>query len=126
MIRIIPPIGQGNFAVERFAGSERNINIVFDCGTRSKIKLEERIGNVLPSCAIIDKVFISHLDDDHVNGLQYLLKNYRVNEVYLPYLTEEERVLTRLFYRLKTGYDLSEFTVALLDNPRGTIRESVS
>jgi beta-lactamase superfamily II metal-dependent hydrolase len=120
MIRTFFPIGQGNFAAEKFMDA----NIVFDCGSSSgAANVEQQIKDAFQQGAVIEKVFVSHLDDDHVNGLQILLSYCRVNEVYIPYLTKEERILTELFYFLENGKELPYFTMNSLRNPVSSITE---
>ena len=98
MLRSFLPIGQGCFAVEQFLNDR--YNIVFDCGTATKSRylnsktiIERQIQQTFKPKTRIQKVFISHLHDDHVNGLPYLLRNYHVSRVYLPYMTQSEQVI---------------------------------
>lgn len=99
MLRSFLPIGQGGFAVELF--DDARYNVVFDCGTSTangnssgKQAIEEQIRQTFDQGTTIQKVFISHLHDDHINGLPYLLRYCRVSRVYLPYLTPSEQVIT--------------------------------
>lgn len=98
MIRSFLPIGQGNFAVERFYKGE--YNVVFDCGSSTKIgkgrvekTVEDQIRRTFHEGERIKKVFISHLHDDHINGLPFLLKYCNVEEIYLPYMTPSEKAI---------------------------------
>jgi len=92
MKRFFLPIGQGAFYVEQFS---KDSVYVYDCGTSTDIKiLEDEINNIFTKNQIIEGVFISHLHDDHINGLEYLLAHCNVRNVYLPYLTPTEMILT--------------------------------
>jgi ribonuclease BN (tRNA processing enzyme) len=89
MIRTFHPIGQGAFYTEEFGA----FSVVYDCGTDSKKSfLKAEIENVFEKGQIIDAVFISHLHEDHVNGLKYLMEFCRVQRLFLPLLTEQEKI----------------------------------
>jgi ribonuclease BN (tRNA processing enzyme) len=92
MKRMFLPVGQGAFYVEFF---DENLIYVYDCGTSTDIKiLKDEINNIFKEDQVIEGVFISHLHEDHVNGLEYLLKRCNVRNVYFPYLTPIEIILT--------------------------------
>ena len=108
MDRIFSAVGQGCFAIEKF--SKKSV-VVFDCGTLTRIGnqtrtgfINQRIKEEIRCDEIIRYVFISHLDIDHVNGLAYLLKHYKVIEVVLPLLYDE----TKELYLGKTALSDSE------------------
>lgn len=118
--RCFLPIGQGGFAFEQLYNGDI---CIFDCGSETKIVghsiIEDRISQAFPirdKKSIISNVFISHFHKDHINGLPFLLKQCAVSNIYLPYLTESEQVITlillskeltnrnmRLFHSLVTG-----------------------
>ncbi|WP_135410891.1 MBL fold metallo-hydrolase [Escherichia sp. E4385] len=61
-------------------------NIVYDCGSTSRTTIINKIHS-LPNwfknthgSRVIDMLVISHFDDDHVNGLEELLRLYRVKK----------------------------------------------
>ena len=98
----IHPIGQGGFYtgfLDFYGRNHSQFNFVYDCGTLSErsnlnhaIKsYKNRIWN-----KVIDVLFISHLDDDHVNGIADLLNGIRCENIYLPYLTPFERLLVAI------------------------------
>jgi hypothetical protein len=60
----------------------------------------------------IDSLFLSHLDSDHLNGIDQLLGNVGVREVVLPYLNNIDRLL--LVARDAATGSLSGTTMALL------------
>lgn len=120
MLRTFFPIGQGNFAAEQF---DDGTNIVFDCGSSSGLaNVEQQIKDAFQPNEEIEKVFVSHLDDDHVNGLKYLLSYCRVREVYLPFLNNQECALTRLFCLLENEREPSPFILDLLLNPEAAVQ----
>lgn len=44
----------------------------------------------------LNLLVISHLHDDHVNGLEYLLKDIDVDTVVMPYVSEDIKLIARL------------------------------
>lgn len=125
MERIFAPIGQGCFAIERF----RDGVVIFDCGTLTKIRnkscvesISLRIEQEIDSNETIRYVFISHLDEDHVNGLAFLLNKYKVKEVVLPLLYDEykELYLGKLLESSKKTYDDLSL---LIKQPESFVRE---
>ena len=90
--RILHPVGHGAFFTEQFWDERKNryFNVVYDCGgIRNKTILEEEINSSFEENEHIDMLFISHFDDDHVNGLATLANNGRRidkdTKVYVPF-----------------------------------------
>lgn len=88
MIRTFQPIGQGAFSTEQFD----DLTIVYDCGSDNEIILKKEIKSVFEKGQDIDAVFISHLHSDHVNGLEFLLNYCNVKRIFMPLLTENEKI----------------------------------
>ena len=105
LTRIIHPVGQGGFYSETFKYDSEEINVIYDCGGNCKSSIESYIENYYPGKLnkIIDAVFISHLHDDHINGLEFLLKNYHVKHLFLPQLTDDEKIELLLYSIINTG-----------------------
>ena len=89
--RIQYPVGQGCFHVGSVewgsvpgSGSYR---YVYDCGSKNKTALTHSVNAMLNRHPGIDALFISHLHDDHVNGLDQLLSSVRANTVFIPHLS---------------------------------------
>lgn len=77
---------------------------MYDCGTESDKKFLEReiddFKRLLPNRKSfykkkLDLLVVSHLHDDHVNGLEYLLKDFDVDTVIMPYTDEGLRLMSR-------------------------------
>lgn len=94
--RVIHPVGQGAFYSEHFILGNRNeVNVLYDCGAKSpwKYALDREIGNFYAGKNnVIDVLFISHFDEDHVNGIYELVNTRKltVNKVILPILKKEK------------------------------------
>lgn len=77
-----------------FSGQIQNIqnsevfNWLYDCGSTSLKTIGNTLTNLpnwFQSHNTIDMLVISHFDNDHVNGLEILLKNFYVKKLVLPF-----------------------------------------
>lgn len=119
MERTFNAIGQGGFYTEKF----NDFNMVFDCGTETDVKIiNTSIEDKFKKYEIIDAVFISHLHNDHVNGLDHLLSYCNVQRVFLPLLTEEQKVIL-LIDSYCRGSKKGDFNVRLIESPEETLGE---
>lgn len=92
--RIFYPVGQGAFYSER----HENCNIVYDCGThyfnRGKKGIKNTISQSFSKDEIIDILFISHFDYDHVSLIEHLKKSVKkIRFVVIPLLHRNEKIL---------------------------------
>lgn len=106
MIRTFHPVGQGAFYSEEFS-QESNIvfRVVYDCGCIRR-KVDESHGRLvvekwiegMGDNKIINYLFISHFDYDHVSLLN-IFKERRVyiEKVVLPLLSDDEKFLCGLY-----------------------------
>jgi len=83
-------VGQGGLCHGQLIASPQTLNWIFDCGSNQTGALAAEIDR-LPNH--IDLLFISHLDDDHVSGIDRLLAQRSVGEIILPYLSDETRLM---------------------------------
>ncbi len=106
VIRKLLPVGQGAFYVERIESnnsSEQYVS-VYDFGSIPKKhkgtgrSLKSIINGEFTKGQKIDRVFISHFHEDHVNGLCDLFDRCDVQRITIPYLTSEEIIF---FYIMK-------------------------
>jgi len=108
--RIFHPIGQGAFYSERHDG----FNIVYDCGNWRNTKLADRVvKQAFRKNEIIDILFISHFDYDHVNKIKTLSKHTQIKKVIMPLLHNNEKTLLINLYRA-----LNFNILALIENPQ--------
>lgn len=111
--RIFHPIGQGAFYSERHDG----FNIVYDCGTawanRSKKVFDKVVTQSFNKDEVIDILFISHFDYDHVSKIHVLRDNVkRIKKVVMPLLDEKEKNILLNIYRA-----LNFSVLTLISNP---------
>lgn len=88
--RIQYPVGQGCFHAGsvKWKGKPKpgGFRYVYDCGSKNRTALTHSVNALLRRCREIDALFVSHLHEDHVSGLDRLLGSARVNTVFLPHL----------------------------------------
>lgn len=84
MERIFANVGLGLFAVER----RGTITIVYDCGGENCGLVQQAIRRVLRHDEVIEALFVSHYDRDHINGVRYLLQHHEVKRLFLPMIPD--------------------------------------
>lgn len=114
--RVLAPVGFGGFDIEHIDDT----TIVFDCGSRPMSNVEDcirRYKNHFVSngdpCTI-DYVFLSHFDQDHVNGLEALSKQFTIKNIIVPYIPKRYRVI----YNIVTNYSVTAFYNLLTGDER--------
>lgn len=113
MHRIFHPVGQGAFYTEEFRSATRPQFItIYDCGTETAaggmdITLSQQIQDFKYRLwnNEIDLLFISHFHEDHVKGLDDLLKGTQVKRMVIPMLTEDVILATRIRNLMLYGDD---------------------
>lgn len=111
-------VGHGAFYSEHFVlNTNGPINVVFDCGTRSAFDIPYReiakfyvnINSIDIGRNIIDLLFISHFDEDHVNGLKELYRRCdKIKKVVLPVLRNDDEkwlAITEYGIRYSDNYE---------------------
>lgn len=104
LFRTIHPVGQGGFYTERFKEisslKKKSCNVVYDCGSDTgkagngiSRYVQREIDSVFSKNEKIDIVFISHLDNDHINGVEYLMREHDVRNICIPLLNSNEKLL---------------------------------
>ncbi len=116
MIRTFNSIGHGGFCTEEFG----DFIMIYDCGGRNERIIVDEIIHSLKQGAIIDALFISHFHSDHINGLEYLLRNYHVKRVFLPYLHDNQKIQLIVENALYNGNNA--FTNDLISDYKTTIQ----
>lgn len=108
-------VGQALFAIEKHNGK----TIVYDCGGESRLIVAAVLPYIFKKGSIIDILFISHYDNDHINGVQYLLHHCNVKHLVLPMVEEQCKLLASL--RMPESSFASAFTL----NPDRTVKEEI-
>lgn len=77
------PVGQGGLMSGLLELPDRTIHWVYDCGSNQAEPRDREIA-IVEGHGNLDVLFLSHLDSDHVNGIDRLLMSVKVQEVVLP------------------------------------------
>lgn len=108
--RIFHPVGQGAFYSER----HENYNIVYDCGSVNVSKGKKVVSQSFSKDEIIDILFISHFDYDHVSLIEHLKKSVmKIRFVVMPLLDNEKILLCNIFKALG-----EKALATLVENPK--------
>lgn len=104
-------VGQGGFFFGSLRHDSKEFCYVYDCGANNKTPLNREIDRVLKERIfinvedsdtdngekpIINILFLSHFDFDHIRGLIYLLDRFHVKRVVLPYLYRKDKTASLL------------------------------
>ena len=120
IIRTFHPIGQGAFYSESFHYNKKKINIIYDCGSLTSIdKIKNEIELSFPENTVIDAVFISHFDTDHVNAIPFLINRCNVKNIFFPLISEEDKILLKIKAILEETVNV--FAINFLEKPKHTI-----
>ena len=93
--RIIHPIGQGAFYTESIKTNDNLYNVVYDCGSGNykytPKRLKQDIASFYNPDDVIDLLFISHFDNDHINGIRELKKRTsKIRNIVVPLIEEND------------------------------------
>jgi hypothetical protein len=98
------PVGQGLFYTGTVSfvvkpAKTHEIRFVFDCGSITKSFLRNSVSELHKrlNSSHVDFLVLSHLHEDHANGLENLLRpNLSIGAVFLPYLNPAQRLIVGL------------------------------
>lgn len=124
-IRCFHPIGQGAFYTERHINvNAEEFTVVYDCGSstfRGK-KLETKITSTFPKNHVIDILFISHFHNDHINGIEYLKKHFKIKKVIMPLVNQKAKNLLKI----SNYIDFNISDTQLIENPTEYFNEETT
>ena len=104
--RVFYPVGQGAFYAEK----HNKFTVVYDCGSKAPTRVKNMIETkeVFKKNEVIDILFISHFDYDHVSGIVYLKKWTNIKKVIMPLLHPNEIDLLSKVYSVLEFDDISQ------------------
>ncbi|MBD9367033.1 hypothetical protein IAP91_16845 [Leuconostoc mesenteroides] len=119
------PVGQGLF----YTGIIDDFTMVYDVGTLSKqtflkkqIEIFEGELDYYHQNKVIDVLFLSHYDRDHINGIEYLInKGFTIKKIIAPFITP----MTKFLYLIEllendskniSNYDLTDIIESYAEN----------
>ena len=84
-------VGQALFCREKV----NNRTIIYDCGGQTEAIVNGVIDTEYPggNTSVIDALYISHYDKDHINGVFHLLNKCQVNHLFLPMVSSLSKML---------------------------------
>ncbi len=87
-------VGQGQSILLQSDGK----TFLVDCGGDSSEQAADLAAETLLSQGIsrLDGIIVTHYDEDHADGLQYLLTRIRTDRLILPHISDEEQVGAKL------------------------------
>ncbi|GAO01447.1 MBL fold metallo-hydrolase [Anaeromyxobacter sp. PSR-1] len=116
--RVQRPVGQGGFHTCGIRVDGDEFRYVYDCGSvqlRALSREVDAYSQEMGRGQNIDVLALSHLDNDHVNGVEQLLASHDAETVVVPYLHPWDRLL--LVAQACAAGTLTESYFALLANP---------
>lgn len=108
--RIIHPIGQGAFYSERITCGDKEYIVVYDCGSGNRESPSKLLKSEISSCFVKDDeifiLFVSHFDNDHINGIKYLLSmEIKIHHIVIPLIEEKDF----WFFSQEYSMDIADF-----------------
>lgn len=120
MLRQFHPVGQGAFYTEHIVCNHEKFNVVYDCGSSTrKTIVEDQIQKSFKEGETIHALFISHLHEDHINGIPFLIKYCNVEKLFFPLISDVNRLI--LLQELDEQNFSNNFTYQFISNPKRAI-----
>ena len=98
------PVGQGGLFCGTLTSGQESFRWVYDCGSMNMQERDREVNKVSKE-GHIDILFLSHMDSDHVNGVDNLLKCCKVTTVVIPYMGIKERFAALATYYMQDPDD---------------------
>lgn len=89
------PVGQGFFSSQQILYGDEKFTCVYDCGSVSEGHddlLDHYVEDLRSTTDTINLLFISHFDEDHLNGIKNLINKFCIKKVFIPYLNSFEKL----------------------------------
>lgn len=125
--RIFHPVGQGAFYSERHDVDGQKFNVVYDCGSFGIKRGTKVVEEAFHDNEIIDILFVSHFDYDHISLIPVLLNKCHIRKVVLPLLHEDILFVLSGYYRYRMASNgrlrsSAEKSLQLLNDPQSWFR----
>ncbi len=104
-----------------YTGRIHNFQFMYDCGSQNPTHLKNILDRLIKQKRLVslDLLVISHFDQDHMNGVDHLLKNGIIPQtVVIPYVTASERLMLAI-----ADPDAPPWYLQFLRNPVGYLLE---
>ncbi len=126
--RVFHPVGQGAFYSESHDVDGQKFSIIYDCGSFNVRQGTKVVEGTFDENEIIDILFISHFDFDHISLLQTLIRRCQIRKVVLPLLHEDVRFALSGYYhyRMARNHSMQPFaekSLQLLNDPRSVFQD---
>lgn len=116
IFRQFHPVGQGAFYTEHIFCNHEKFNVVYDCGSSTnKAFVESQIQKSFEKGETIHALFISHLHEDHINGIPFLIEYCQVKNIFFPLISDVNKLI------LLQELNDSDFTYQFISKPKNAI-----
>lgn len=120
ILRQFHPVGQGAFYTEHIICNHEKLNVIYDCGSStSKAIVEKQIRLSFKKGETIHALFISHLHEDHINGIPFLIEYCQVKNIFFPLISDVNKL--SLLQELNEQNSGNDFTYQFISNPKNAI-----
>lgn len=118
------PVGQGLFYTGMIRRGNESFVFVYDCGGSGKDLVGSIVERFIDSLRgkEIDLLVLSHLHEDHINGIESILKELKPGgNIVMPYVDRHLQLLYQYHYRRQhpNPGDRDQFIVDFYDDPVG-------
>lgn len=92
--RTFHPVGQGSFFTEEILVNNKcKFAIVYDCGATERYNKNNLLQDTVKEFSSkVDYIVLSHLHDDHINGVRFLQTERNMTKILLPKLTRDREI----------------------------------
>ena len=124
IIRTFHPVGQGAFYTEKLYDDSNAVRhiMVFDCGVAwgRVSKAKHLVEHAFDSSEIVDYLFISHLDYDHISLATTLFESvHNVRNIVLPLVSEEDLEIALALHRIAGHANCCGFIEMIISHLNG-------
>jgi hypothetical protein len=123
------PVGQGGFHTGELCIGSARLRYIYDCGSTNQAHIDSAVVNYAKSIPkengqdkpMVDVLFISHFDNDHIKGLETLFRHVTIKKAVIPYVDHYERLY--LYAAASSEGGVSKEFQSYLSNAYGWLME---